>query len=129
MRLIVTGTRDTFANAWYKPGKAKVDAVLDCMHKQFGISVLIEGGANGVDSLARRWGGRRGLPRLTMHAPWDALGKRAGPVRNGWMITETMAEACLHFPGGNGTADMVKQARAANLLMFDAREVYRSLCH
>lgn len=77
-----------------------------------------------VDACADRWA-RAQLPRVVPHrypAAWDVHGVAAGPMRNRWMANELAryrAAGCkvavLAFPGGDGTADMVKAAHAQRL--------------
>lgn len=82
--------------------------------------MLIIGGANGADKLAADWF----FARLSMNrdylmhvqtfpADWKKYGKAAGPIRNQQMIDEAKPELVVAFPGGRGTEDMVRRARAA----------------
>lgn len=48
-------------------------------------------------------------------ADWKRYGRGAGPVRNQQMIEEGGADGCIAFPGGRGTADMVRRAKNAGL--------------
>lgn len=77
--------------------------------------LIINGGARGADSLCRDWGLRRGWPVITMDAPWDAMGRAAGSVRNGWMIEYAAPTYAVGFPGGPGTADMTKRLQRAGI--------------
>lgn len=79
---------------------------------------VITGGAPGADTLADEWRSRRGYAGQVVKADWDRLGRRAGIVRNTQMLTILRAikvarKAVIHFPGGDGTANMVAQALAA----------------
>lgn len=123
-RVIVTGGRD-FANL------GMVQQALAVVNPY---AVIVHGAAPGADSLAagvwKSWG--RG-ERVESHpAQWSAPcqddcppGHRrnrgrgeycpmAGPHRNQEMA-ELGADALLVFPGGSGTYDMVKRARAAGI--------------
>jgi len=74
-------------------------------------SLVITGGCpRGADALAEKWCDRHGIPYLVMRALWSAEGKRAGPIRNGRMLLLMLANELIAFPGGRGTADMVRQA-------------------
>jgi hypothetical protein len=44
-------------------------------------------------------------------ADWDANGKAAGPLRNQRMLEAFNPDMVLAFPGGRGTADMVRKAK------------------
>jgi len=73
-------------------------------------TLVIEGGASGADQLAFRWAQARQVPVITHFANWKALGRAAGPIRNGEMLARWKPNVVLAFPGGAGTANMVKQA-------------------
>lgn len=79
------------------------------------IELVIEGGASGADRLARYWALARGIPCMTIHACWDAYGKKAGHKRNEWMLRFGAPNLVLAFPGGAGTNNMKIQARAAEI--------------
>lgn len=53
-------------------------------------------------------------------ADWPKHGRAAGPIRNQRMIDEGRPDLVLAFPGGRGTADMVRRARAAGI---EVREI------
>ena len=46
---------------------------------------------------------------------WKKYGKKAGPLRNQQMLEEGKPDLVVAFPGGNGTADMVRRAKKANI--------------
>lgn len=104
-----------------------LNAALDALHSRKPISTLIEGGAKGADSLAGAWASSRGVYRVTVHANWEKHGKGAGPRRNSQMMTFGSYLACdaqcdlgvVAFPGGSGTADMKRQAKAAGLTVWE----------
>lgn len=79
------------------------------------IEVLIHGAAPGADTVADQWAESRGVPRQPFPAKWKELGKRAGPVRNAQMLADGKPDVVIAFPGGDGTDDMVKKARAAGV--------------
>lgn len=108
MRILVTGGRG-YADA------GRVVAVLEGIHRKRGIDVLIQGEAAGADKLARDWAEERGIPVIGMRANWRVHGNGAGPIRNGWMLKWAAPDAVVAFPGGDGTADMCRQAKAAGV--------------
>lgn len=81
---------------------------------------IIHGGANGIDSMADSWAcatrTKREVYPVTPEE-WEKLGKSAGSIRNGFMLTKE-PNLVLAFPGGNGTADMVVRAEAAKVKVF-----------
>lgn len=109
MRVLVCGGRD-FSD------RDSAYRTLDAIHAETPISVIIEGGASGADRLAFQWaseGNRCGT--LTFDADWNALGKAAGPMRNWRMLNKGKPDVVVAFPGGRGTADMVRRAKKAGV--------------
>jgi len=83
-------------------------------------AIVMHGGASGADSLAHRWAVAARVPAIPVPAPWGALGRGAGPRRNRAMALMALAGAeslgcdsvaLLAFPGGRGTASMIRTAR------------------
>lgn len=85
---------------------------LDTLARLHGILYVIEGGARGADSLARTWRHENLQPGATFHADWKHYPQAAGPMRNRKMLVDGQPDLVLAFPGGAGTADMVRQAEA-----------------
>lgn len=111
MRVLVCGGRD------YSGGKAywHVGEVLSEIHDATPITAIIEGGARGADACARGWAAEEGVKCVTVPADWATHGKAAGPIRNRRMLTDFAPDLVVAFPGGRGTADMVRQAEAAGV--------------
>lgn len=102
VKLVVTGGRDY-------DDRATCFDILDCIHAEFTISVLISGMARGLDRLAVEWAEARGVtvdPHPVTNEDWVRLGKRAGHIRNQAMIDVGKPDVAVVFPGGNGTRDM-----------------------
>lgn len=107
--MLVTGGRH-YANEFL------VFRTLDAVHAETPISLLIQGDATGADALARHWAMDREIPYLSHPAAWNRDGKyKAGPIRNSAMLKQWKPQKGVAFPGGNGTADMVKKMRAAGI--------------
>lgn len=113
IRVLVTGGR-TYSDA------NRVYEVLDTIHAELGITVLIHGAANGADALARAWAESHDIPWIGCHADWRTHGKSAGPIRNAGMLADHKPDLVVAFKGNRGTADMVRQARAAGV---EVREI------
>lgn len=79
------------------------------------ITTVIHGGARGADEGAARWGESESVPVLAFPAAWKKHGKAAGPIRNARMIRDGKPDVVIAFPGGRGTADMIRQAEAAGI--------------
>ena len=112
MRLLVCGGRDY-------TDRDMVNGVLDTFTKAVRIDVLIHGNARGADRLAADWAKARGIPTLSFPANWKLYNHQAGPIRNKQMLEEGRPDWVVAFPGGNGTADMVRRANQAGLIVFE----------
>jgi len=77
-------------------------------------SVVITGGYKGADGLAYAWA-YPVVPTDVYEADWGQYGRAAGPIRNQRMLDEGKPDAVLAFPGGRGTADMIRRAEAAGV--------------
>lgn len=108
LRVLVCGGRDY-------DDIERINAVLDELHEKRPIGLVIHGRATGADTLGGVWATLRGMPVCTFEPNWKAHGKAAGPIRNGWMLEWGMPDLVVAFPGGNGTRDMVRQARGAGV--------------
>lgn len=111
MRVLVCGSRNFENWPW-------VHAELD---KLEGVGTIIEGGATGVDRIAQEWGIRKGWTIETYAANWVKHGKAGGPIRNKQMLDEGKPDLVIAFPGGKGTANMVKQAREAGVKVVEIK--------
>lgn len=114
MRVLVCGGRD-YAN-W-----PKVATVLDGVHFVTPVSVIVHGAAEGADALAERWARSTGIGCHRFPAQWEKHGKAAGPIRNQAMIDKGKPDLVVAFPGGAGTADMVRRAKEANIKIHEVR--------
>jgi hypothetical protein len=94
---------------------------LDVLHHFRGIRLLIEGGAAGADLLASQWATANNVPSKRFAADWKKHGRAAGPIRNRQMLDEGKPDLVVAFPGGRGTADMVRAAQEAGIEVMDVR--------
>ena len=108
LRILVCGGRD------YSDSRA-VYRALDRIRAERGIAVLIHGAARGADSIAARWAEQENVATLAFPADWEQHGRAAGPKRNQQMLDEGRPDGVVAFPGGVGTADMVRRAQAAGI--------------
>lgn len=90
-------------------------AFLDRAHASRPIKMLIHGAARGADTLAAEWAAARGVTAEAYPANWDLHGRSAGPIRNRRMLRKGKPDVVIAFPGGAGTADMIRQAKAAGV--------------
>lgn len=111
-RVLVCGGRD------YRDG-LRVRSALSSLPAR--PTVLIAGGAPGADYQAALWAECNKVKREIYQADWGMHGRAAGPIRNQRMIDEGKPDYVVAFPGGRGTADMVRRAKAAGI---PVREVH-----
>lgn len=116
LRVLVCGGRDY-------SDRRRLYAEMDRLYEEHGkrFSTLIAGGANGADTLAHDWAGYKGLSTDIYRANWKRDGRAAGPLRNARMLREGKPDLVVAFPGGRGTANMVKQAREAGVLVIEVK--------
>jgi len=112
MRVLVCGGRDY-------SDRETVFCVLHDLAEKHGWLTIIEGGARGADALGREWATlcRHGL--VTIPADWHKHGTGAGPIRNQLMIDGGKPDLVVAFPGGRGTADMVRRAKSAGVKVVE----------
>lgn len=77
-------------------------------------ALVIHGGCSGADREAGMWASRNKIPCMVFPAHF-AHGPQWGPIRNGWMLKFGKPDVVLAFPGGKGTADMIRQATEAGI--------------
>ena len=86
----------------------------------FVITTIMQGGAEGADTLAQNYALAHFIPLWTFRANWKEHGKAAGPIRNQSMLDYGKPDLVIAFPGGRGTADMVRRAKKAGVLVHIA---------
>lgn len=104
----------------------QVAAVLERLAAGRPVLQLLHGAARGADRAVAQAGLQLGWPVLAVPAQWDRYGRGAGMIRNGQMLEQAIAIAkaatsseqlvkvgVIAFPGGPGTASMLRLARAA----------------
>ena len=109
--VLVCGGRD------YKDSK-HVDEVLSGMLAHYGELIIVHGNAGGADSEAAYWAQLNDQHKVGMPAIWRRHNRAAGPIRNSMML-KLRPDICVAFPGGAGTADMVKKARTAGVETYE----------
>ena len=81
---------------------------------------ICHGGTSGADEHAGIWADLNNVSCRVIRAEWNRYGKSAGPMRNQRMLDEFKPDAVVAFPGGRGTADMVRRAIAAGVRVIRA---------
>lgn len=105
-RVLVTGGR-------YYDDRDALWSFLDRCHAVAPITCLIDGECpcGGADLLAHEWAVARGVPTER----YPMLHRREGSRRNGRMQAASRPDVVVAAPGGSGTADMCRRARAAGV--------------
>lgn len=103
MKVLVCGGRD-YANR---------DFLFQFLDSLDDVSLVIQGGARGADSLAKDWAKFRGVHCAQVDALWE-IGRGAGPARNRAMLL-LEPDYVVGFAGGTGTQHMISVARKAGI--------------
>ncbi|MCE7028458.1 DUF2493 domain-containing protein [Jiella avicenniae] len=113
MRVLVCGGRDfSDENAAWNNLSRLFDEIGDP-------SIIIHGGSPGADSIAEDYAQRTNCRSHAFRANWKKHGKAAGPICNQRMIDEGKPDVVVAFPGGRGTADMVRRAKDAGIRVIE----------
>lgn len=91
-------------------------------HNLWTEGVIIHGAAKGADSLASVWADVEDIEEWAYPAKWSEEGKAAGPLRNIRMLKEGKPDLVVAFPGGKGTAHMVKIAKEAGIKVIEVSD-------
>lgn len=91
--VVVTGSRDATTDQDYHV----IFNVLDRVHRNRPITLIVQGGANGADALAEEWARKNDVRVVTYAADWDKHGRAAGPIRNRTMIREQKPDVVVGF--------------------------------
>lgn len=115
MRVLVCGGRN-YSDV------AAIWRALDSLNEAEGVDMVIDGASDdvtgpyiGADYWANQWAKAHRVRDKRVHAAWKAYGRAAGPLRNAHMLDEHKPDLVIAFPGGDGTADMVRRALAAGV--------------
>lgn len=123
MRVLVCGGRD------FKDGNRIMHELLKLAEDVPGeddrpIKTIIHGCCpTGADAIASALAVGHCIPEWRFPANWMGEGKAAGPKRNQRMLEIGKPDVVLAFPGGRGTADMVRRAKAAGVRVIEVPTV------
>lgn len=118
MRVIIAGGRDV--------PKERADELVRYAIQSSGFvdlntpTVIINGGAGGIDAAARRlWRSqlrdRTDCCLMTVEADWKVHGRAAGPIRNRLMAQHADALVAIWDGESPGTKNMIAEAKARGL--------------
>lgn len=117
MRILVCGGRD-YGYKWEGSKKVRDLVVFNNsidVVKALNPTRMIHGGATGADEIAPEVARVLDIPVMCFPADWNTYHKAAGPIRNQQMLDEGKPDLVVAFPGGTGTADMVRRAKKAGI--------------
>lgn len=85
-------------------------------------TIIISGGARGVDQAAEQEARKRGLEVQIFLPDWDAYGKAAGPMRNRRIVDACDLVVAFWDQKSSGTRNTIEQARSQGktVLIIDA---------
>lgn len=112
MKILISGSR-------YYSNYQKIFTFLKGKNKEYDNLVIVEGGARGADSLARKACKKLDIEFKEYRANWKKYGKAAGPIRNQKMLDDNVdvdLVAIFHenLNKSKGTKDMMKRAEKEN---------------
>lgn len=84
-------------------------------------STIIHGGADGVDHHADQYALDYGISRDVHPVPdwaWEKVGKKAGPMRNGYMVEQADAVVAVWDGESPGTKDTMKKAESEGVPLY-----------
>lgn len=106
MHVAIVGSRE-----WPEPERVK--AYVDSLPEG---TVVVSGGAKGVDTWAEEAAKARGLEVMIFPADWKTYGKRAGMIRNQQIVLAADEVVAFHDGTSKGTAHTIKMARGMKKL-------------
>jgi len=118
MRVLVCGGRDfndtgllhrTLDNICYPRDKNEERA------SESVVTLMITGHCRGADIMAEEYAKEERIYNEIYPAKWNLYGKSAGYKRNTQMLVEGKPDLVIAFPGGKGTAMMVRIAKEADV--------------
>jgi predicted polyphosphate/ATP-dependent NAD kinase len=121
-RVLVCGGRDYGSqDGQLDRLRRTLDAALDAAQSAGKVAVIIHGNARGADLLADQYAREKSIRVLPFPADWNLHGRRAGPIRNIKMLTESQPHVIIAFKGGDGTAHMMKIGREAGVPVYEVK--------
>jgi UDP-N-acetylmuramoylalanine-D-glutamate ligase len=121
MRILICGGRDF--NDWGLFRFAVNEIMI--LHGHPSVTI-ISGHARGADSMGERWATVMGYDTEIYPAKWSLYGRLAGHQRNLQMLNEGKPDLVVAFPGGRGTADMVRHAQLAGVTVINAMDLLQN---
>lgn len=96
------------------------------LHEMYTFTELITGMARGVDRVGYEFGIELGLKihkYPITKSDWEQYGNSAGPRRNAEMLVQGKPDLVVAFPGGRGTADMIRRSMGAGVPVWKSEAI------
>lgn len=117
MRVLVCGGHKFYNKVLFR-------YVMNMLHADTPISLVMHGGTSGADWLAKYWAAGMNIPSQEYNDPsWVGKSRTAGPRRNYFKLKESQPDIVVAFPGGRDTADMMKKARKAGIKVIEVEDI------
>lgn len=109
---MITGSREV-----PKMTQKKIEDALEKLHDNHSFSLLLSGGATGVDQMGEMWAKQKNIAIKQELPNWKEYGKSAGVLRNQTLVNE--ADIVVAFWNGRskGTKDAIQRAVKANKIV------------
>lgn len=111
MRVAVVGSRGY-------PNEGLVRAFVRTLAARDPKTVIISGGARGVDTWAADEARKAGLDVEEYLADWDRLGRTAGFARNTTIVEQSDVVVAFHDGRSRGTLDTIRKTQGAGKRLF-----------
>lgn len=110
MKVLITGSRN------WSDRKA-----IETAMTKFKPEIIIEGGANGADRMAKEYANNNNKKVIEAKANWEKYGKQAGPIRNAEMISmkpDLVIAFSKDLNEDRGTRDTINKAIAKGIKVW-----------
>lgn len=112
MKILVCGGREFFDKELIYQSLDGLKSAQERLNDK--ITHVIHGNARGVDAIAHGWAVIRYMQPVMVPALWELYGPKAGAIRNENMLA-LKPDLVVAFPGGRGTAHMLRIAAKAKI--------------
>ena len=94
---------------------------LNTLHATYRIIQIVHGDCRGADRLAGEWARDNQVTESACPADWARLGRKAGPIRNQYMLDKHDIDLVVAFDGGRGTSNMINKAKLKGLKILEPK--------
>jgi len=115
VRVLVCGGRDYADRQHVFREMDRIAGISETAPLGRNITIIHGACRTGADQWADEWAVLNWKQIDEFPADWQTHGRAAGPIRNQRMIDEGRPDLVVAFPGGSGTADMVRRAEKAGI--------------